>query len=295
VATTSGPRQTTHTYHAEATVFEGKLDLPLVEKIEKQAYLKHNSQQETYLSQHAKDFKLEGVISYRSAYTQIAGNKGRKKGVGWTTLATSVIENLNILDVVTIDRVVSQIGVDHPKVGYVPAVYFLGTRFDNFRISGKKVEVDIDLDFLGKKPAGDQPYTEASGFMEKVADQHRAVRKHSGLIKELSDLYPDPDDAKPTTSKKNTTERKAECTLVKSITLEPGVPGSVVNGHIIYIPGFGWISLANLELVESDYKPGTTIPRKTLLKLRMLHFHWGCSTSGHGSGGVSVTNGITMP
>jgi len=289
------PKERKHTFHAEATVFEGKLDLPLVEKIERQAFLKHNSQQETYLSQHAKDFKLEGVISYRSAYTQVAGNKGRKPGVGWTTLATSVIENLNILDVVTIDRVVSQIGVDHPDVGYVPAVYFLGTRFDNFRISGKEVKVDIDLDFLGQKPADDQPYSKAPDLMKKIADQQRAARKHSGLIKELSDRYPNPDAPKPGAAKKGATEQKVECTLVKTITLEPGVPGSVVNGHILYIAGFGWISLASLRMVESDYNKKSKIPMKTLLRLTMLEFHWGCSTSGHGSGGVSVTNGITVP
>jgi len=288
VAKTTGAPGRTHTYHAEATVFEGRLDLPLVEKIEKQAFLKHNSQQETYLSQHAKDFKLEGVISYRSAYTQVAGNKGRKPGVGWTTLATSVIENLNILDVVTIDRVVSQISVDHPDVGYVPSVYFLGTRFDNFRISGKEVKVEIDLDFLGKKPAGDKPYIGSSGFMQRVAAQHSDVQKHKGLIKELFDRFPG-------SSKKGKTDEKLECTLVKSITLAPGVPGSVVNGHVIHIPGFGWISLASLRIVESDYNKKSGIPMQTLLRLTMIEFHWGCATSGHGTGGVAVTNGVTAP
>ncbi len=58
------------------------------------------------------------------AYTQVAGNRSTKSGQGWTTLTTSVIEGLNVLDVVTADRVVGQTITEHPLEGYVPSDQF---------------------------------------------------------------------------------------------------------------------------------------------------------------------------
>ena len=59
-----------------------------------------------------------------------------KPGHGWATLTTVVVDDLNVLEVLTADRVVGQIITDYPLEGYVPAVSFLGTRFDNLRIAG---------------------------------------------------------------------------------------------------------------------------------------------------------------
>jgi len=58
-----------------------------------------------------------------------------------------------VLDVLTADRVVGQIITEHPLVGYVPIISFLGTRFENLRIAGHPVELDLDLNILGDKPA----------------------------------------------------------------------------------------------------------------------------------------------
>ena len=94
-----------------------------------------------------------GDLSYEAAHTQVAGNRETKPGHdGYTTLVTSVVEGLNILDVVTADLVVAQISTDHPLVGYVPSITFLGTRFENLRIAGHKVdELEMCLDIFGKR------------------------------------------------------------------------------------------------------------------------------------------------
>ncbi len=113
-----------HRYHAEASVLEGHLQRPLSQEIKPQAYVKlpeHGG----YLAQRAEDYRIEGVLSFRSAYTQVAGNPDVKPGHGLTTLSTSVVEGLNVLDVVTADRVVGQISTEHPIGGYVPHVTFL--------------------------------------------------------------------------------------------------------------------------------------------------------------------------
>ena len=81
----------------------------------------------------------------------MAGNRDVKPGHGFSTITTAVVEDLNVLDVVTADRVVAQISTEHPLVGYVPHITFLGTRFENLRIAGHKVELDLDPDFLGQR------------------------------------------------------------------------------------------------------------------------------------------------
>ena len=99
--------------HAEAHALSGHLVLPIKRTIEPQIPLSILPSG-GYNSQRAGIFHLEQVISYRSAYTEVAGNKEEKPGHGWSTLATAVIEGLNILEVVTADRVVAQISTEHP-------------------------------------------------------------------------------------------------------------------------------------------------------------------------------------
>ena len=271
-----------HKYHSEATVLHGHLTLPLVQEIKKQAHAQL-SEEGGYISQQSKDFRLEGVLSYKSAYTQVAGNPGSKPGHGWSTLATSVVEGLNILDVVTADRIVAQINVDHPLVGYVPHVTFLGTRFENLRIAGHPVELDLDLDLLGEKPENDGPYTKSSAFVDKVTRQHEQVRKHTNLLEELLQRY---------TGFSRTAENPeaVECSLVNQAG--GGFPGHC-HGHVIHVPDFGTICLANVRL-EHDYEK-TSIPKKTTVHLNMMDLKMGCVAAGKAQVGGLTTNGMTRP
>ncbi len=168
----------THRYHAEATVLHGDLYHPLVQEIKPQTNVKL-AEGGGYLSEHAEPYRLEGVISFEKAYTQVAGNPDSKPGHGWSTLATSVVEKLNILEVVTADRVVGQIATDHPLEGYVPTVHFLGTRFENLRIAGHPVNIDIypDPGFLGERPANDGAYTRHPGLLKRLEEQFERIRK----------------------------------------------------------------------------------------------------------------------
>jgi hypothetical protein len=273
-----------HRFHAEATVLAGNLELPLVQEIKPQAYAKLPDDG-GYLAQQATDYRLESVISYDSAYTQVSGNPDVKEGHGWSTLATSVIEKLNVLDVVTADRVVGQISVEHPLVGYVPHVTFLGTRFENLRIAGHPVKLDLDLDVFGPKPDGDAPYSKASGFLDRVAKQHGNVRAHPSLLNELMQRY---------TGLAGKTEQPevVECSLVNNA--EGDFPGSCF-GHVIEVPNFGTIVLAGLRLEQSDYQEETGIPKSTTFHLTMIEMKMGCIAAGHARAGVLITNGTSSP
>jgi hypothetical protein len=274
----------THAYHAEATVLEGRLQLPLIQQIHPQAYSKL-PEEGGYLSQQSKDFRLESVISYDSAHTQVAGNRDVKPGHGWATLTTSVVEGLNVLDVLTADRVVCQISTEHPLDGYVPAVSFLGTRFENLRIAGHPVDVYLDLDIVGSRPEKDTAYTKDSAFIERVSSQYSRILEQEQLPPELHERY-------NRLSSTLGSPEAVECSLVNRAA--GGYPG-LCFGHVITIPNFGRVTLAKLTLHHEYFKAVTDIPERTTLRLTMIDMKFGCAIAGYSGVSSASTNGITRP
>lgn len=273
-----------HTYFAEASALEGDLRLPFVQKFCAPTFVKLN-EAGGYISQHSENFRLGGVVSFRSAYTQVAGNRDTKKDHGWNTLSTAVVEGLNVMDVVTADRIVAQISTDHPPVGYVPSVTFLGTRFENLRIAGHAVKLDIDTDILGPKPAKDAPYTSDSGFLGRVVSQYRHILGHENLPDNIGKNY----NQLPSSS---ANRESIECSLVNQA--EGSYPGRSF-GHAIDVPNFGKIYLGGLRLDQSDFNLTTGIPMKTLISLNMIEIEMGCIGAGTLVGGTGKNNGQSYP
>lgn len=274
----------THHYHAEAFALIGNLSHPVAQEVKPIAYSKL-AEEGGYLSQRLEKYRLEAVASFQSAYTHVAGSLENKPGHGWNTLTTSVIEGFNVLDVVTADRIVAQIGTEHPLKGYVPTVTFLGTRFENLRIAGHPVNISFDPEMLGPKPADDLPYSTSSHLLDRVTAQHRRIGGQSDVPTEVSSRY----NQLPSNS---TQQRVIECSLVNQA--EGGYPGRSF-GHVIDVPHFGQIYLATLKVEESDFDAPTQTFKKTLITLNMIELRMGCIGGGTLSGGGNKTNGGTYP
>jgi hypothetical protein len=274
----------THSYHASATIISGHLHLPLEREILPQA-LAELHKEGGYLSQRVENFSVEGVISIRSAHTQVSGNKSTKPGQGWTTLTTTTIEGLNVLDVVTADRIVGQIVTEHPLEGYVPAISFLGTRFENLRIAGHPVDLDLDHNILGAKPEKDGPYTKDAGLIARAKSQYKRVLDSNELPEDLRERYnqlsSNPDGAEA-----------VECSLVNRAS--GSFPG-LSFGHIISVPDFGKIILAGLKVSHGEPHPTTGVPKITNVHLNMLDLKLGCVAAGMVSAGSGSSNGGTVP
>lgn len=280
----SGDTARWHRYHANAHILAGHLQLPLQQPIQPQemATLPEDG---GYLSQHSVRYNVEGVISFRKAYTQVAGHRDVKPGHGWTTVATSVIERLNILEVVTADRVVAQVSTEHPLEGYVPIVTFLGTRFDNLRIAGHPVKLELNPFLLGDKPANDGSYGSDPGFQQRVAAQYQKIKSQTGIPGEISERYNRlPSSLGP--------EEPIECSLVTHV--EGSFPGRCF-GHVIDIPHFGKLYLATLRVEHSDHHPETRTPKRTLLNLTMVEANMGCLAHGKVAAGNTIVNGQSAP
>ncbi len=273
-----------HDFHASATIISGHLELPLERQIRPQAHAELHKNG-GYFSQRAENFSVEGVISFRSAYTQVSGNKSTKKGQGWTTLTTTVVEGLNVLEVVTADRIVGQTITEHPLEGYVPSISFLGTRFENLRIAGHPVDLDFDYNILGAKPKGDGAYTRDSDLIARVSNQYGRVLESGELSEDLRERY------NRLSSTLGSTEA-VECSLVNCASaFYPGFS----FGHIIWVPDFGKIILARLKVSHGDYGTLTGAPRITNVHLTMVDLELGCAAAGNVPIGSGSTNGGSNP
>jgi hypothetical protein len=273
-----------HDYHASATVISGHLNLPLKQEIRPQGHAELHPKG-GYLSQRVENYSVEEVISIRSAYTQVTGNRSTKEGQGWTTLTTTTIEGLNVLEIVTADRIVGQIITEHPLKGYVPSISFLGTHFENLRIAGHKVDLDFNHDILGEKPDGDGAYTKDPGLIARAGTQYAGVLESGGLPEDLRERY------NRLSSTLGSTEA-VECSLVNRAS---GSYRGLSFGHIIHVPDFGKIVLGKLKVSHGDYKTPTGAPRITNVHLTMVDLELGCVAQGNVPIGSGSTNGGSNP
>jgi hypothetical protein len=267
-------RDAYHIYHAAADVLSADFEQPVREKIPPRAQVKLPKDGH-YQFKQADPFRLDGVISYRSGYTQVAGHRSPKQGHGFTTLATSVVEDLNVLDVVTADRVVAQISTEHPVydpnnglTDAVPSVTFLGTRFDNLRIGGHKVEVERHVDILGPKPADAKSYFEDDGVLSRISKQYDNINSARDLPEWASKQY----EWDRAAAQK---QEEVKCSLVNRVTGAPGIE----FGHVIDVPHFGKIFLAELSLKRE--KNGAPGPETYSFHLTMIRLELGCLAQGN--------------
>jgi len=277
-------RDAYHIYNAAADVLSADFEQPVHEKIPPRAQVKLPKDGH-YQFKQADPFRLDGVISYRSGYTQVAGHRSPKQGHGFTTLATSVVEDLNVLDVVTADRVVAQISTEHPVydpnnglTDAVPSVTFLGTRFDNLRIGGHKVEVERHVDILGPKPADAKSYFEDDGVFSRISKQYDNIKSTRDLPEWARTQY----EWDRTTAQK---QGEVKCSLVNRVTGAPGIE----FGHVIDVPHFGKIFLAELTLKRE--KNGAPGPETYRFHLTMILLELGCLAQGNSGIVTAESNG----
>jgi hypothetical protein len=307
-----------HVYHAEAHLLSGHLEHPIKQPIETYARVVfEKTRRDGHIRQAAKETTLEGLISFKGGHTRASGTKIEKKDLwgndhsGWVTLSTSVLEGLNVFEVITADRVVAQVSTEHPvKDGDVPKVTFLGTRFENLRVGGFPVHVELDLGICGDKPKDDKPYFDDRDFLDRVKGQLESVAGAKGLPKTLGDQYhtqiANIDDLKKRGKGRGKGNGnggvKLLCSLVKSIGPIP-IPGVKTFGNIIFIPDFGTVSLAEVEVgittaphhFSAKSGNGSNSGDSHYFTLNMFNMQLGCIGGGKVVGPTANANGSNGP
>jgi hypothetical protein len=286
-----------HDYHAEAHVLSGELQRPVEQKIEQHAPVTLKGPRGGHLTRLAEEVSIEGLISFAKGKTRVSGSRNLKNN-GWVTLSTSTLAGLNVFEVITADRLVSQVSTDHPyENGHVPRVTFLGTQFNDLRVSGFPVGLTLDFGICGGKPDADRSYLEDPTFLNGAKEQTQRIAKAAGLPKELKDQYDERltrinDLIRNCNNGKQSRREPITCSLVQSIGEIP-IPGVQSFGHVLVIPEFGMVALGEIEvgemMHESSARPSVYF-ELTCVKMRM-----GCVGHGTLAAGVSRGNGNTAP
>jgi hypothetical protein len=200
-------------------------------------------------------FDVPRLVSFELGETHVAGSWQEFNIV--TTSATAVLKRLSVLDFLTVDKVVSRLTgeyIDDPK-NRESHIIALGSHFDNLRLGGFEVKVTLRHDLL----------VNSKNFAE-LKDNLKGD-KGTEKVTSISD-------------------GAATCSLVEKIEVDPGLKklrGFEVRGHILKVPHFGEIALAEV-LAE----PGT-------ITLTMLRLQLGSPDGGSGTGGQTRTNGQPPP
>src|SRR5579863_7754417 len=94
-----------HYYHADANSLGGTIHRPFEKVIPAQASVSLPAAG-GYASARTGAFDFEGLLSCSGAACRVAGSVDERTGDA-TTLVTAVVENLNLLDIISAERVIS--------------------------------------------------------------------------------------------------------------------------------------------------------------------------------------------
>lgn len=248
-------------YNACAHAFSGRFTRPVQHDIEVQAPVALPTTG-GHGNSRIENFRVKEFASFKVAYSHVSGSE-HKDGdkVFHTTLATATIEGLNILDVITADRVVSRVSSFWVNPEYESHFSFSGSQFENLKIAGHPVKVELKSRLIAELP--------------KFSDVNKELANDEKFRKMAQDSYP---SANYDVTKHNGV---IFCSLATDMSAE--APGVTPKGHVFQIPHFGKVFLAEVLL-----EPW----RRTLTMIRV---ELGSPVGGAGTAGQSGTNGRPYP
>ena len=289
-----------HEYHADAHVLSGHLQRPVDQKIEQHAPVSLKGRRSGHFTRMTEGVSIEGLITFAKGHTRVSGSQSLKPGHGSVTLSTSIIEGLNVFEIITADRMVSQVSTEHPTDnGHFPHVTFLGTQFHNLQVSGIPLKLTLNYGICGKKPAGDRSYLDDLDFLTTVWEQTKKIASATGLPKDVKDQYDERLDCVQKLidngGSKETGEPTVICSLVTEIDkrIAEVIPGVQVFGHVLAIPDFGTVSLGEVTVGEKMYDPKER--PSNYFELTVIKMKLGCVGTGTVSGGTAAANGVHKP
>jgi hypothetical protein len=249
----------TYLYNAHGHALSGHITRPFDQIIEVQAGMSLPTSG-GYGATRVEHFRLKEVVSFDAAYTQVSGS--RKEDGSHTTLVSTTIEGLNVLDVVTADRLVARMASQHPPKQDEPEITVLGSHFVNLRIAGCPVTVDLDHELflrIGTFEGVRKEFDSNADFRKMAEDP-----VHTGSPQKKPDAH-----------------GVLFCTLVKEI--KTTCPGVKRHGHELVVPQFGTIYVAEI------------IAERSKRTLTMLRLELGSPTGGPIIAGQTQSNGQPYP
>jgi hypothetical protein len=259
-------------FHGDASSLGGFIEKPFQKHIPAQAAATLPSVGGHVTSQTGA-FNFEGVISCRGGYTRVSGRHIEEDGSA-TVSVTSVLEGLNILEIVKAERVVAQITAEYPAAGGFPRVSFAGSHFDRLTIGHADASLALNSGLLGFAggPKARQSITPAL-FQETGRQQAAKLIRSAKAESDHDDLGWLTDRYSWMDSDRKGKDGFLLCSLVDGVG--GAIPGRSF-GHVLEVPDFGRIFLGELTVSPP------------LFRISMIRAELGCTVHGGGSVGCAA-------
>jgi hypothetical protein len=211
-------------YHAFGVGLGGRITRPFCDVIEAQAATALPTVG-GYASSRVDGYRFKNIVSVHSAWAYAAGSEG--KDGAYNTSITVTVEGLNILDVITAERLTARLASQHTANDRDPVISAVGSEFRDLRIGGHPIDVEVDDWLLEGRGFGD--------FNEGLKSKPRAgaLQGNKGVV---------------------------GCSPFKSRGNAPA--GVDFKGNVIRVPTVGTIVLG--ELLVSQYARRLTMIRVEL-------------------------------
>jgi len=262
-------------HQASAFGISGQIDRPTTQTIPTQASVSLGPS--GGLGTHRVDnYNLPGIVSCSAAFVETGGSLDDANNA-YTTYASSVIENLNIMNVVLADRVVSRLTIYHPVPPTSPAAAspappaaprppaappeasfsIAGSQFDNLRISGVKIDPQLDSavfhdstynGFCGGGPVGtthpNRNWLIGSNFNAAQLQPLQSQLGHNyDILTGVAHRFQQWEAGQ----QQPASGRSFWCSVANQLTLSQGMPPGFMNfGGLISVPRFGVVCLAEM-------------------------------------------------
>jgi hypothetical protein len=253
--------RTTFLYHADAVGASGHISLPVVDTMPVQASIASGIG-ETFGRVQVDNFRHLDYLSIGSIKSHIVTSYS-KKDQAPGTLASVVIENLSTLNVVTCDRMMTRLTSKHDPNAQGSFILH-GTHFDNLRIAGNEMNLDLAVGLLSELSTWDK--------LNNAYDNDPEIRKELDALT----IHPSKDGKLPVHN------GVFACTLAH---IPENLPRGLTRaeGQGIYVPHFGTVYPAHYYISA------------TSRRLRMLHVDLGCSVEGCNGYGDTGGGGSPLP
>jgi hypothetical protein len=204
-------------------------------------------------------YQLKDVVSISSAHSYVSGIEAEDNA--HNLVSTCIVENLNILHVITADAIIGKVSIKH--VDDKPSEFSpLGSTFVNLRIGGQPVEVDLDHDLFSRNPTyaalskHHESATKKGGkakfrYQWGAADESPSARLAGGMMTD------------PATGWHKSSNGTLHTSMVKQVrTMGSANAGELPYAYAIHIPHFGNVYLGEI-FVATDLK------RITMLRVEL--------------------------
>lgn len=276
-------------YHADANPFGGNITTPLAYTISTQASTSV-SEGGGHVHSSIGSYQVMNAISVQSAYSEIYGLPNDKERV-WESHVTSVVQGLNILDVVTADEIVCRFTVKHPydDPPFYPSVDFGQCGFaKNLRVNGSLITPILDLQQFSRTAddvlAREGAWLEDPVLIRDVCTQNAALTKKAPawVVERYSWV-------------RNAADRQrkghAVCSLVQRFK---GLgAGTKAYGHVLEVEKFGRLFFGELIVHQGAF--GVTMLRAEIITSAPSQAPKGPGLEGTIGVAVAHTNAVGSP